>query len=57
MQRSGFNSGLRTAFCKNRDPRRWGEGGGGLGTIPNATLPPPEWLLHSNGQDCELLHI
>ena len=34
------------------------EGGGGEGgTIPNATLSPPQWLLHSNGQACELLHI
>ena len=34
-----------------------GGGGGGGGTIPNATLSPPEWLLHSNGQDCEPLNI
>ena len=27
-----------------QDPRRWGEGGRGSETVPNATLSPPEPL-------------
>ena len=48
-------------FVRIETPEGGGGGGGGGvgrgGTIPNATVSPPEWLLHSNGQDCEPLNI
>ena len=41
---------LRRGTGGDRDPRRWGGGGGGE-TIPNATGSPPEWLYIKMGND------